>query len=498
QISVRNSKGSRHKSIDDDSDPEGYEVEKILNHRMGHRGLDFLVKWKDFDEEDSTWEPKKNLLGCLVLVNEYLQNLQNDKEVVAESNVEQSHDVQFVDMSDPCLQPHYQQQQQPILLQEASQQQNEKEDDGFENLQMILEPETILKEEGVRVVEASGIDNSSDVQFVDMSHNYVPRQDTSEVSKRKRREWNLCNYEPSTTESVRQKDGVPSFAAFSHCELPVAGDIRLNEKETLSNRLPSPDISKTVHGQSSGAVGAKSSIRVNFNNKTMLLYVDPKSKDSNPPKNIITVPKPTQSASNKLQVVARTGSQKPRTIIPIENIQLFLGANNISQVSSTSSEPIKELSNNDKTVRKTINNMNQFEKTSEVSLSTVSKIINNNADSVSAVKTGSKIAIGEIMRNFANTTTNSNEVDKFQVVNHPYTGSATTKNISGCSPSSEETNNSTNIMKISLKIPTTLNHAGCLLKKQNYLTPKESEDNFVNTKEIPRRRNNDSRIAHHG
>lgn len=40
------------------SEPDFYEVEKIINHRIDFRKRDlkFLVKWKGYDEEDSTWE----------------------------------------------------------------------------------------------------------------------------------------------------------------------------------------------------------------------------------------------------------------------------------------------------------------------------------------------------------------------------------------------------------------------------------------------------------
>lgn len=41
-----------------------YEVEAILDHRKKGRRVEFLVKWKGYDNEHNTWEPKTNLTNC--------------------------------------------------------------------------------------------------------------------------------------------------------------------------------------------------------------------------------------------------------------------------------------------------------------------------------------------------------------------------------------------------------------------------------------------------
>ena len=40
---------------------EDYEVESILDQRGAGRALEYLVKWKGWPAEDSTWEPKSAL-----------------------------------------------------------------------------------------------------------------------------------------------------------------------------------------------------------------------------------------------------------------------------------------------------------------------------------------------------------------------------------------------------------------------------------------------------
>jgi len=50
-----------------------YEVENILASRIKNRKLEFLVKWKGYDEysDSRTWEPLANLDNSLSLVKEF-------------------------------------------------------------------------------------------------------------------------------------------------------------------------------------------------------------------------------------------------------------------------------------------------------------------------------------------------------------------------------------------------------------------------------------------
>ena len=43
---------------------EDYEVESILDQRGAGRALKYLLKWKGWPAEDSTWEPKSALADC--------------------------------------------------------------------------------------------------------------------------------------------------------------------------------------------------------------------------------------------------------------------------------------------------------------------------------------------------------------------------------------------------------------------------------------------------
>ena len=48
-----------------------FEVEKIVDQRKVGRRMEFLVKWLNYPDEDSTWEPLKNLRHCRQLIEEY-------------------------------------------------------------------------------------------------------------------------------------------------------------------------------------------------------------------------------------------------------------------------------------------------------------------------------------------------------------------------------------------------------------------------------------------
>ena len=44
-----------------------YEVGKILDKRGEKGKLEYLIKWKDFDQDYNTWEPEGNL-DCQVSI----------------------------------------------------------------------------------------------------------------------------------------------------------------------------------------------------------------------------------------------------------------------------------------------------------------------------------------------------------------------------------------------------------------------------------------------
>ena len=42
-----------------------YEVERILDEKIISGAAHYLVKWKEYDTSESTWEPKWNLQNCV-------------------------------------------------------------------------------------------------------------------------------------------------------------------------------------------------------------------------------------------------------------------------------------------------------------------------------------------------------------------------------------------------------------------------------------------------
>ena len=49
-----------------------YEVEKIVRHKFNKKGkLQYLIRWKGYDESHDTWEPMENLNNSSDLVRHY-------------------------------------------------------------------------------------------------------------------------------------------------------------------------------------------------------------------------------------------------------------------------------------------------------------------------------------------------------------------------------------------------------------------------------------------
>jgi hypothetical protein len=55
-----------------DETPE-YEVEKVIGERKKRGGVHYLVKWKGYETEHNTWEPKQNLKNAQEAIKDYLK-----------------------------------------------------------------------------------------------------------------------------------------------------------------------------------------------------------------------------------------------------------------------------------------------------------------------------------------------------------------------------------------------------------------------------------------
>lgn len=54
---------------------EHYEVEKILGKRNNKNGrVEYRIKWLNYPESESTWEPESNLSSCKKLLEKFNQN----------------------------------------------------------------------------------------------------------------------------------------------------------------------------------------------------------------------------------------------------------------------------------------------------------------------------------------------------------------------------------------------------------------------------------------
>ena len=64
-------------------DNEEFEVEKILKQRKNeNNGFEYLIKWKGYEINESTWEPEENLVGCKILLSQFKRKSFKRKKIL--------------------------------------------------------------------------------------------------------------------------------------------------------------------------------------------------------------------------------------------------------------------------------------------------------------------------------------------------------------------------------------------------------------------------------
>ncbi len=56
---------------------EKYHVENILEKRMISGKAHYLVKWKEYNTSENTWELKENLLNCVRTLQQFEREAQS-------------------------------------------------------------------------------------------------------------------------------------------------------------------------------------------------------------------------------------------------------------------------------------------------------------------------------------------------------------------------------------------------------------------------------------
>ena len=63
--------GRKRKIKVEQNDEEGFTVERVIDRRIGKSGrVEYLLKWKGYRQEESTWEPRENL-NCKQLIQDF-------------------------------------------------------------------------------------------------------------------------------------------------------------------------------------------------------------------------------------------------------------------------------------------------------------------------------------------------------------------------------------------------------------------------------------------
>lgn len=102
-------------SESEESTGEQYEVETILRRRLRKGLVEYLVKWKDYESDENTWEPEQNLAGARETIQAFQDRIDDKvlKSSQPESQLSQSKAQQVQDITTSNGTPNHRYKPQP-------------------------------------------------------------------------------------------------------------------------------------------------------------------------------------------------------------------------------------------------------------------------------------------------------------------------------------------------------------------------------------------------